>query len=119
MASVVAALVLLVAPAQHVDSGVKGVVTIGPTCPVQRVGDPSCDDKPYQTTLNVVRARDGRFVKRFESRSDGRFRIHLLRGRYVIKAARRTTLPRLSPVPVKVERHRFTTVAIQFDSGIR
>lgn len=119
MASVVAALVLLVTAAQHVDSGVKGVVTIGPTCPVQRVGDPSCNDKPYQTTLNVVRARDGRFVKRFDSRSDGRFRVHLLAGRYVIKQAGRATLPRLSPVPVKVARHRFTTVAIQFDSGIR
>jgi hypothetical protein len=119
MASVLAALILLAASAQHVDSGVKGVVTIGPTCPVQRIGDPSCDDRPYQTTLSVVKARGGRLVKRFESRTDGRFRVHLEAGRYVIKPSRRGILPSLSPVPVKVARHRFTTVAVQFDSGIR
>ena len=30
-------------------SGIEGTVTIGPTCPVQRLDDPSCDDRPYQT----------------------------------------------------------------------
>jgi hypothetical protein len=37
----------------------------------------------------------------------------------VIKAARQRTLPSLAPVPVRVARHRFTTVSIRFDSGIR
>src|SRR4051794_13900306 len=119
MAGVVAALILLAASAQHVDSGVKGVVTIGPTCPVQRVGDPSCADRPYATTLKVVRARDHAFLKKFDSRSDGRFRVHLRRGRYLIEKVGRGALPSLAPVAVSVARHRFTRVAVRFDSGIR
>jgi len=103
----------------NVDSGVKGTVTIGPTCPVQRVGDPNCNDKPYRATLKIVRARGGALVKDFSPRTDGRFTVHLAAGRYVIEPSRRARLPSLQPVPVKVVRHKFTRVAIRFDSGIR
>ncbi|MCX6779276.1 MAG: hypothetical protein NTU97_03525, partial [Candidatus Magasanikbacteria bacterium] len=37
-----------------IDSGVEGVVTLGPTCPVVRVGDTTCADKPYATTVQVI-----------------------------------------------------------------
>jgi hypothetical protein len=119
MVGVVTALLLMVAAVPTVDSGVKGTVTIGPTCPVQRVGDPSCNDKPYRTTLKVVRARGGKLVKDFSSRADGRFTVHLTAGRYLIEQSRPGRLPRLQPVPVKVALHKFTRVAIRFDSGIR
>jgi hypothetical protein len=119
MAGVLAALVLLAAVVPNVDSGVKGTVTIGPTCPVQRVGDPNCGDKPYRATLKIVRARGGGLVKNFTSRADGRFTVHLATGRYLIERSRGGRLPSLQPVPVKVARHKFTRVAIRFDSGIR
>jgi hypothetical protein len=119
MAGVLAALVLLAAALPNVDSGVKGTVTIGPTCPVQRVGDPNCGDKPYRATLKIVRARGGRLVKDFSPRTDGRFTVHLAAGRYRIEPARAGRLPSLQPVTVNVARHKFTRVAIRFDSGIR
>jgi hypothetical protein len=117
---VVAALALMAAAAgHHVDSGVKGIVTLGPTCPVEKPGDPNCRDRPYAVTLKVVRARDHSLVKRFASRADGRFRAHLATGRYLIEKAAGGALPSLSPTPVRVGRHRFTRVDLQFDSGIR
>jgi len=117
---VLAALVLMAASTgHHVDSGVNGLVTIGPTCPVERPGDPNCRDRPYATTLKIVRARDHAFVKRFSSHADGRFRVHLVPGRYVIEKAGRGSLPSLAPTPVRIGRHRFTRVDLQFDSGIR
>jgi hypothetical protein len=117
---VVAALVILAVSAGHVDSGVEGLVTIGPTCPVERYPpDPSCADRPYATTLKIVRARSHAFVKRFESRSDGRFRVHLVRGRYLIEQTGTASLPRLAPVAVTVHSDRFTRVNLMFDSGIR
>ena len=119
MPGVLAALVLLAASAPTVDSGARGVVTIGPTCPVQRVGDPNCADRPYAATLKVLRARDHTLVKKFGSRSDGRFVVHLRRGRYLIEKAGSGALPSLSPVTFSVARHRFTRVAVRFDSGIR
>src|SRR2546421_303621 len=120
MRGVVAALILTAASTgHHVDSGVTGVVTLGPTCPVERPGDPNCRDRAYATTLKVVRARDHALVKRFASRSDGRFRVHLVTGRYLIEKASGGALPSLSPTPVRVGRPRFTRVDLQFDSGIR
>jgi hypothetical protein len=120
MVSVVAALVLLAAStAHHVDSGVSGLVTIGPTCPVERPGDPSCRDRPYRASLEVVRRKSHVFVKGFASKGDGRFRVHLAPGRYLIEQERPGRLPSLAPLAVRVRAHRFTRVAIQFDSGIR
>jgi len=119
MPGVLAALVLLAASAPTVDSGARGVVTIGPTCPVQRVDDPNCADRPYAAALKVVRARDHSLVKKLSSRSDGRFVVHLRRGRYLIEKAGSGALPSLSPVTFSVARHRFTRVAVRFDSGIR
>ena len=59
MRGVVAALILTAASTgHHVDSGVTGVVTLGPTCPVERPGHPNCRDRAYATTLKVVRARE-------------------------------------------------------------
>ena len=123
MAGVLAALALLAAHAagHHVDSGVSGLVTIGPTCPgpVRIPHDPRCRDRPYQTTLRIVRRRSHTFVKRFSSRSDGRYRVHLVPGRYLIEQAKAARLPSLAPLAVTVRKHSFTRLTIPFDSGIR
>ena len=92
MLSVLAALVMMAANAagHHVDSGVKGVVTIGPTCPgpVRVQSDPRCSDRPYETTLKVLRRRDHVLVKRFSSHSDGCYLVHLVAGCYLIEQFR-------------------------------
>jgi hypothetical protein len=120
MRGLVAALALVAAGLpQSSDSGVKGIVTIGPTCPVQRPGDPNCRDKPYRTTFRVARGRHRTTVKRFASAANGHFTVHLSPGRYVIEPTAARVLPRAAPVAVTVKRHRFAHVAIEFDSGIR
>ncbi len=66
-------------PAPSGDSGVEGTVTIGPTCPVQRIDSP-CPDRPYEATIIVL---DGarRQVAEVRSAADGHFRVLLAPGR--------------------------------------
>jgi hypothetical protein len=99
-----------------VDSGVTGRVWLGPTCPVQRPGE-TCM-RPYQATLAVHKSAGGRLVKRFRSSTNGRFRVHLPPGRYRFQATHKG-YPRLQPISVTVRPHRFATITIRFDTGIR
>jgi hypothetical protein len=101
------------------DSGVRGKVAIGPTCPVVIEGDPSCEDQPYEATIRIL--REGRLVARARSGEDGRFRRRLEPGRYVLDPVEPngTGPPTAGSRVVRVYRHRFTFVTIAFDSGIR
>ena len=97
-------------------SGIVGRVMIGPTCPVERPGQ-SCV-RPYATNIKVLGAARHHLVMTFESTSDGRFRVALSPGRYILRAAR-VGLPRLSPRAVTVRRGTFTRVTLVFDTGLR
>jgi len=97
------------------DSGIQGKAIYGPTCPVQRVGGPSCQ-RPYSGEI-VIRQGD-RTVTTFRSAADGTFRVGLAPGAYTI-ASTGTGLPIVKPFDVTVQPHAFTTVTVMFDSGIR
>ncbi len=103
------------------ESGVEGQVFLSPSRPGPiRPGLPN--KAPYETTLAIMAASDGREVKRVKTGSDGRFRVALPPGEYEIvpvsdKPAR--FLPRASPEQVKVLRGQFVQVTIEFDSGMR
>ncbi len=104
-----------------IDTGVEGIVTIGPTCPVERIPpDPACADKPYPTTLvlasTVIGKNDGVLVT---TDAQGYFSQELSLGTYTIRAQSNTMLPRLSPVTFTVVEHQVTSLNLQFDSGIR
>src|ERR1700694_6310826 len=71
--------------AASVDSGISGRVVLGPTCPVQRIGQ-TCE-RAYQTTVAIYAARGGRLVHTFRSGADGRFRVRLAPGRYSLRGA--------------------------------
>ena len=105
--------------AQQGESGIEGIATIGPTKPGPiRQGE--SDTAPYKTALVVVTAEEGREVARFETGTDGRFRIKLPPGKYKIAPAppiRR--LPRAEEQTVEVLSGRFTQVTVAFDSGMR
>ena len=97
------------------DSGIQGVVTYGPTCPVQRAGGPSCVRK-YSADVTV---RQGdKTVTTFRSASDGSFKVSLQPGTYTLTSTQ-SGLPILKPLDVTVKPHSFTTVTVEFDSGIR
>jgi len=99
------------------DSGIRGLVTIGPTSPAQQQGESGT--KPYAADL-VIKPQGGRSsVARVTSDSNGRFSATLEPGTYVIRASSTQVMPSLQPVIVTVEAHRFAEVIVPFDSGIR
>ena len=103
------------------DSGIEGQTFISPTRPGPiRMGQ-GPDRKPYQTTLVVMTAGEGREVARLETGSDGRFRVSLPPGEYRIGPPPAATrfLPRASEEMVKVLPGQFAQVTIHFDSGMR
>jgi hypothetical protein len=99
------------------DSGIRGQVLYGPTCPVQRAGE-TCT-RPYQATIRVLREPGDHQVAAPRSHPDGRFSVRLSAGRYRLEPERGHPLPRAQPQTVSVHRHRFTHVVINYDSGIR
>jgi len=98
-------------------SGATGIVTLGPTCPVERIPpDPSCAPKPYETAITIT--KDG-FSRQVTSDFAGRFRVDIDPGFYQFQAKGGATLPRCSPVPVEIKARSFTWVPISCDTGIR
>jgi hypothetical protein len=100
-------------------SGIQGVVTRGPLCPVQTDIQP-CPDEPYRATI-VFRDVDGNEVARIASASsDGRYRVALAPGAYtVVPVNPEGPFPHASPQSATVEAGRFTVVNIVYDTGIR
>ncbi len=99
------------------DSGLRGQVLYGPTCPVQRPGR-TCE-RPYQATVVVTHAGVRGVIARVGTSADGRFTVRLRAGRYLVKATSRTGYPRSWSRVVSVSAHHFTGLTIRFDSGIR
>jgi ribosome modulation factor len=102
---------------QQPDSGITGKVMIEPTCPVERPG--KVCERPYQTTITIRREPKGTLVARVQSSATGQFRIALAPGRYLLIPQNGRPYPRSSPRLVTVHNHRYTTVLISYDSGIR
>lgn len=99
------------------DGGIEGIVLLGPTCPVQRLESP-CPDRPYRATLRIIDA-GGDEVATIVTGEDGRFRLELSAGRYVIEPVLAQSPPMGTPTDVIVESGRFASVTIRLDSGIR
>jgi hypothetical protein len=99
------------------DSGVRGRVLYGPTCPVQRVGQ-SCT-RPYQAMIVIRSEPTNRLLARTRSSTTGNFSVHLPAGRYLLVPSEGRPYPRSRPQTVVVHRHRFAYVTITYDSGIR
>ena len=97
--------------------GIDGVVLVGPQCPVQSQDDP-CPDAPYSTTI-TVRTVAGREVTRVRSGDDGRFRVGLAVGEYLLDPESGNPFPVGSPQEVMVVRGVFAQVTVSLDSGIR
>jgi hypothetical protein len=102
------------------ECGIEGEAVIGPVRPVIRLNSPTPNSAPYQTTLVVVTVKERREVTRFETGADGKFRIKLPPGEYIIKPATQGKIGgRASEEQVIVNAGKFTAVRIAFDSGMR
>jgi hypothetical protein len=99
-------------------SGISGTVTIGPTCPVERIDDP-CPDRPYAATF-TVQDDAGHDLCTVQSGDDGHFRVGLPPGAYeLVPVIGPSRLPYAQPQQVTVTPNQYTEVSIGFDSGIR
>ena len=99
------------------DSGVEGQVLIGPMCPVVQVGQ-ECPDQPYQATL-TVNSPKGKRIAQVQTEVDGTFKILLPPGEYILHPESPNVMPFAQEQPFTVEAGRFTSLIVNYDSGIR
>lgn len=102
------------------ESGIRGEVMLGPTCPVERIPpDPNCADKPYRTLVVIFHKSDP--VHAFaviNSDASGKFSAALPPGEYTLGAGE-SSLPRCDHPQVVVEPYLFASTTIFCDTGIR
>jgi hypothetical protein len=99
------------------DQGIEILALLGPICPVESEEAP-CPDEPYQAWIQV-RSRQGLIVTRIRTAEDGRARIGLGAGLYVVHPESGDPFPVASEQEVTVVRDHFTEVTLHFDTGIR
>lgn len=97
-------------------SGIEGQVFIGPVRSVERKG--VANQRPYEAHLTVLDAA-GREIASVDSDHEGKFRIALPLGTYVLRPQQAGLYPRAAEQRVEVSRDRMTRVAIMYDSGKR
>ena len=98
-------------------SGVEGQVFIGPVCPVVQEGQ-ECADRLYQATL-IVNNSNGREIVKVQTDEQGRFKIPLEPGEYILHPESPNVMPYAAEQVFVVEAGKFTQVNITYDSGIR
>jgi len=103
------------------NSGIRGTVMLGPTCPVERMPpDPACADRGYETQISVFRAgNNANPIITTTSNAQGIFEVSLPPWDYIVSAAGAQMLPRCSPVSVTVSSNTYASAPIQCDTGIR
>ena len=111
--------ILAACNAAPIGQGIKGIVLLGPQCPVVQVDNP-CPDKPYQTDLVVTSADGMRTIKLFSSNADGSFQVTLAAGEYAIRSLNPGGLPSCSSEgTVIVRAGALTETTVFCDTGIR
>jgi hypothetical protein len=97
-------------------SAIEGRVTIRPVRSVERRG--IANSEPYRATISVFDTA-GRAVASVEADAEGRFRIPVGPGTYILRPQSSGTYPRASEQQVVVRRNAVTQVEITYDSGKR
>ncbi|MEX1247795.1 MAG: hypothetical protein WEA61_04890 [Anaerolineales bacterium] len=99
--------------------GIRGMVLLGPNCPVVQEGEP-CPDTLFETELVVTGADGAREILRFASDADGTFEVKLPVGDYAIRSPEGTTLPYcMTNVTLSVRPGLMTETIVYCDTGIR
>jgi hypothetical protein len=100
----------------HATSGIEGTVILRPVSPVEWPG--MVNQRPYEALIDVADGA-GRHVAEVRSDPDGRFRIILEPGTYVLHPESCAIYPQAPAQTVSVLKDQFTPVRIIYDSGIR
>jgi hypothetical protein len=97
-------------------SGIEGNVSIGPLRSVEREG--IVNQQPYQARITVLDGT-GHEVATAESDSQGKFRVFLPPGTYIVRPERRAIYPRAPAQQAEVKPGEMTAVVIVYDTGKR
>ncbi len=101
-------------------TGVGGTVTAGPTCPVERPGDPSCEPNPVAGAVLAVTGAGGTEVARVATDAGGLFRIDLQPGDYtLVPQPVEGLLGTAQPMPFTVTQGSAMFLEVSYDTGIR
>ncbi len=98
-------------------TGAYGLVSAGPTCPVQRV-DETCPARPVDAEIEAQGA-DGKTKATTHTDSTGRYTLRLEPGHYTLVAVTGNVFPRCPPVALVVTADAPAQVDISCDTGIR
>ncbi len=106
--------------AASTSTGVGGWATGGPTCPVERPGDPACAPRMVGGAELVVRDAGGVDTTRFTTDGSGLFRIVLPPGDYSVEASPvEGFMGTPGPLPFTVAQDAETWLDVPYDTGIR
>jgi hypothetical protein len=99
-------------------TGVEGIVSVGPQCPVETLDSP-CPDLPFVGEVRAT-ASDGN-VTTVTTDAQGSFTMDLVPGSYTLVADTAGDGGPPTPIPqtVMVEQGSYTQVNLEVDSGIR
>jgi hypothetical protein len=100
-------------------SGVRGQALVDAGCPPAR-GSTACPDRAMTARLTIT-TRAGKAVTKAATDAEGRFQVPLAPGQYLLHATNTTgsPVPAAGSIEFTVTDGRYTTVTVQFDSGIR
>jgi hypothetical protein len=102
------------------ESEVVGRVTAGPTCPVERPGDPACVPRPVDGATLHITAADGSEIRSLSPDAGGWFATPLDPGDYVLTAEPVEGLMGTpGPIAFTVTDRAATVVDVRYDTGIR
>ena len=120
---VVAAVSLIVgcgtaSPRSGSTGRVSGHALAGPTCPVEQPGDPNCQPKPVQGSVQF--AQGEHVVSSVKIDADGAFAAEIPAGIYTITVdTGGNAFPVCAPVEVEVRADADAVAEISCDTGIR
>jgi hypothetical protein len=103
------------------QTGVGGVVTAGPVCPVEKnPPDPDCAPRPVDGAILVFRDGSGMEIARTTTAADGTFFADLPQGFYVVVAQpAKGLLGTPGPQAITVTDGAAVRLALSYDTGIR
>lgn len=99
-------------------SGIKGVITISPSCAGATKSNEPCV-KPFANAPIRLKKTDGQIVSTVNSAADGKFEIQAGPGLYDLQIEIDGEYPRCETVTVKVKKGRLSEVNLECDSGMR
>jgi hypothetical protein len=108
------------AGAKTVQQGLVGRVVAGPTCPVEKPGDPSCAPRSVPGAVLILRGADGSQVAQLKADDAGLFGIELPPGDYVLQPQPVEGLMGTAPeAKFRVVEGQAIPLEIAYDTGIR